>query len=134
MHENTSRVSHLANIFFFSALLHMPRKAAGYAVPTCTAPLCGLLHCVACVAGLKKENISPVGDSGLHTTNPMNDAAKSLPRSVHAMHVQRRKSSSPLMNVSAASKRLFFEPKVPLGVGIHSNCSTWVWLAGFPCA
>ena len=41
------RVSHWANVFFFSALLHMPRKAEGYAVPTATAPLCGLLHCKA---------------------------------------------------------------------------------------
>ena len=50
-----NRVSHWANVFFFSALLHRPRKAADYAVPTATAPLCGLLHCVACVARLKRR-------------------------------------------------------------------------------
>ena len=43
-------------------MLHRPRKAAGYAVPTATAPLCGLLHCMACVARLKKENTLPVRD------------------------------------------------------------------------
>ena len=43
-----TRVSQWANVFFFSALLHRPCKAAGYAVPTATAALCGLLHCVAC--------------------------------------------------------------------------------------
>ena len=51
------RVSHWANVFFFSAMLHRPRKAAGYALPTATAPQapCGLLHCVACVARLKRR-------------------------------------------------------------------------------
>ena len=46
---NGTRVSHWGDIFFFSALLHRPCKAAGYAVPTATGALCGLLHCVACV-------------------------------------------------------------------------------------
>ena len=50
-----SRVSHWANVFIFSALLHRPCKAAGYTVPTATAALRGLLHCVACVARLKRR-------------------------------------------------------------------------------
>ena len=55
---NVIRVSHWANVFFFSALLHRPRKAAGYTVQQCTAchaALHGLLHCVACVARLKRR-------------------------------------------------------------------------------
>ena len=51
----STRVSQWANVFFFSALLHRPCKAAGYAVPTATAALRGLLHCVACVARLKRR-------------------------------------------------------------------------------
>ena len=39
-----------------SALLHRPCKAAGYAVPTATAPLHGLLHCLPCVARLKEAS------------------------------------------------------------------------------
>ena len=69
------RVSHWANVFFFSALLHRPRKAAGYAVPTATTSLCGLLHRVAYVARLKK-NISPVGGSGRDYMRRRNPTAK----------------------------------------------------------
>ena len=49
----------LGDCLLLSALLHRPRKAAGYAVPTATAPLCGLLHCMACVARLKRRKHSP---------------------------------------------------------------------------
>ena len=45
-----------------SALLNRPRKAAGYAVPTATAPLCGLLHCLPCVARLKEANNHQMAD------------------------------------------------------------------------
>ena len=47
-----------------SALLHRPCKAAGYAVPTATAPLCGLLHCLPCVAKLKEANNHQMADPG----------------------------------------------------------------------
>ena len=57
-----TRVSHWVNVFFFSALLHRPRKAAGYAVPTATAPLRGLLHCLPCVARLKEANNHQMAD------------------------------------------------------------------------
>ena len=58
----TFRVSHWVNVFFFSALLHRPRSAAGHAVlqdTQCTAALCSLLHCVACVARLKRRKHQP---------------------------------------------------------------------------
>ena len=47
---------------FLSALLHRPRKAAGYTVPTATAPLRGLLHCLPCVARLKEANNHQMAD------------------------------------------------------------------------
>ena len=47
-----------------SALLHRPRKAAGYAVPTATAPLCDLLYCLPCVARLKEANNHQIADPG----------------------------------------------------------------------
>ena len=37
----------LGKCFLLFSLATQPRKAACYAVPTATAPLCGLLHCVA---------------------------------------------------------------------------------------
>ena len=54
-----------------SALLHRPRKAAGYAVPTATAPLCGLLHCLPCVARLKEANNHRMADPAPITHYPL---------------------------------------------------------------
>ena len=48
-----------------SALLHRPCKAAGYTVPTATAPLRGLLHCLPCVAKLKEANNHRMADPAL---------------------------------------------------------------------
>ena len=48
----------------FSALLHRPCKAAGYTVPTATAPLRGLLQCLPCVARLKEANNHRMADPG----------------------------------------------------------------------
>ena len=83
-----TREDHWVIVFFFSALLHRPHKAAGYAVPTATAPLRGLLHCVACVAMLKKENIRPVGDSDLESR--IVDCLASLLPLPRWLHVSRR--------------------------------------------
>ena len=45
----------LYDCLLFSALCSRPRKAAGYAVPTASAALCGLLHCMAYVARVKRR-------------------------------------------------------------------------------
>ena len=57
----------LIDVFFFSASLHRPCKAAGYTVPTATAPLRGLLHCLPCVARLKEANNHQMADPGCST-------------------------------------------------------------------
>ena len=51
-----------------SALLHRPHKAAGYTVPTATAPLRGLLHCLPCVAKMKEANNLQMADLGGHSS------------------------------------------------------------------
>ena len=56
-----------------SASLHRLRKAAVYAVPTATAPLCGLLHCSPCVARLKEGNNHQMADPG---SDQLNQAAQ----------------------------------------------------------
>ena len=67
------RVSHWANVFFFSALLHRSSKAAGYAV------LLLLLHCVACVARLKKiKHSARVEDSDWDLEEPLEDGTPLL--------------------------------------------------------
>ena len=56
----------IGSLIAFFSLATQAGKAAGYAVPTTTAPLRGLLHCLACVAKLKKENNDPMALSDGH--------------------------------------------------------------------